>query len=139
MRFWEWRQRLLAKMKACFELAKAPDPPSKVDISVVSPTSIKVSFSPPKNTNGSLVTRYKCESHSQSSFVLDFSMIPHSLHFSAHFVRKCVRLSQGLVFLQITYITLNIVSFLTNFMPMVERILGRQNHLQIFYVICKTT
>ena len=61
LRFWEWRQRLLAKMKACFELAKAPDPPSKVEISVVSSTSVKVAFSPPKNTNGSLVTRYKRE------------------------------------------------------------------------------
>ncbi|XP_075250338.1 uncharacterized protein LOC142342709 isoform X2 [Convolutriloba macropyga] len=68
LRFWEWRQRLLAKMKACFELARAPEPPTKIEISVTSSTSVRVTFTPPKSTNGSLVTRYKIAWSKTSSF-----------------------------------------------------------------------
>ena len=77
LRFWEWRQRLLAKMKACFELARAPDPPTKIEISVTSSTSVRVSFTAPKTTNGSLVTRYKSKLEKDQFIIIIFVQIFH--------------------------------------------------------------
>lgn len=58
---WEWRSRLLLRMKKGFESARVPDVPANVGLSVASSTSLHVSFQEPHNVNGAAVTRYKIE------------------------------------------------------------------------------
>ncbi|XP_022089300.1 uncharacterized protein LOC110978538 isoform X4 [Acanthaster planci] len=61
LRDWEWRFRLLKRMKAGFEHARVPDHPACVTLSTASSTSLQVRFEEPLNANGAAVTRYKIE------------------------------------------------------------------------------
>ncbi|XP_038067073.1 ankyrin repeat and fibronectin type-III domain-containing protein 1-like isoform X3 [Patiria miniata] len=61
LRDWEWRFRLLKRMKAGFEHARVPDHPACVMLSTASSTSLQVRFEEPLNANGAAVTRYKIE------------------------------------------------------------------------------
>ncbi|XP_071796997.1 uncharacterized protein [Asterias amurensis] len=61
LRDWEWRFRLLKRMKTGFEHARVPDHPACVILSTASSTSLQVRFEEPLNANGAAVTRYKVE------------------------------------------------------------------------------
>ncbi|KAJ8318796.1 hypothetical protein KUTeg_003887 [Tegillarca granosa] len=58
---WEFRHKLLKRMKAGYDHARTPDPPSYVSLSVASSSSLCVKFEEPLNHNGAVVTRYKVE------------------------------------------------------------------------------
>ncbi|KAK6171591.1 hypothetical protein SNE40_019746 [Patella caerulea] len=58
---WEFRHRLLKRMKAGYDHAKPPDCPTNVSILVNSSSSILVRISEPLNHNGAVVTKYKVE------------------------------------------------------------------------------
>ncbi|XP_041363678.1 ankyrin repeat and fibronectin type-III domain-containing protein 1-like [Gigantopelta aegis] len=58
---WEYRHRLLKRMKAGYDHARPPDPPTNVCLCVTSSSSLLVSFGEPLNHNGSVVTKYKIE------------------------------------------------------------------------------
>ncbi|ESO85784.1 hypothetical protein LOTGIDRAFT_235745 [Lottia gigantea] len=58
---WEFRHRLLKRMKAGYDHAKPPDCPTNVTLSVNSSSSLLVRISEPLNHNGAVVTKYKVE------------------------------------------------------------------------------
>ncbi|XP_064611368.1 ankyrin repeat and fibronectin type-III domain-containing protein 1-like isoform X2 [Liolophura sinensis] len=58
---WEFRHRLLKRMKAGYDHARAPDAPASVLLGVASSSSLLVRFDEPVNHNGAVVTRYKVE------------------------------------------------------------------------------
>ncbi|KAK3092698.1 hypothetical protein FSP39_006121 [Pinctada imbricata] len=58
---WDARHKLLKRMKAGYDHARIPDPPSYVSLSVASATSLLVKFDEPLNHNGAVVTRYKVQ------------------------------------------------------------------------------
>ncbi|XP_014667899.1 PREDICTED: ankyrin repeat and fibronectin type-III domain-containing protein 1-like [Priapulus caudatus] len=57
--FWEWKTDIAKQMKAAYDHANAPDPPTDVSLTVSSPTSLLVRFQQPEDCNGALVTWYK--------------------------------------------------------------------------------
>ncbi|CAH1795316.1 unnamed protein product [Owenia fusiformis] len=59
--YWEFRSKLLKRMKAGLDHAKVPDGPTNVKLSVASATSLMVKFQEPDCHNGAVVTRYKVE------------------------------------------------------------------------------
>ncbi|XP_073218999.1 ankyrin repeat and fibronectin type-III domain-containing protein 1-like isoform X5 [Lepidochelys kempii] len=61
LKSWEWRYRLYKRMKAGFEHARAPDPPTNVHLSVASSSSVQVTFGEPLSVNSAVVTKYKVE------------------------------------------------------------------------------
>ncbi|XP_051889018.1 ankyrin repeat and fibronectin type-III domain-containing protein 1 [Pristis pectinata] len=65
---WEWRYRLYKRMKTGFELARVPDAPSSVRLSVTSSTSLMVTYQQPLSVNSAVVTRYKVEWSSEADF-----------------------------------------------------------------------
>nr|XP_014346428.1 PREDICTED: ankyrin repeat and fibronectin type-III domain-containing protein 1-like [Latimeria chalumnae] len=68
LKAWEWRYRLFKRMKAGFEHARAPEPPTHVQLSVTSSTSLHVSFQEPLSVNSAVVTKYKVEWSSSPDF-----------------------------------------------------------------------
>ncbi|XP_052070242.1 ankyrin repeat and fibronectin type-III domain-containing protein 1-like isoform X3 [Mytilus californianus] len=58
---WEFRHKLLKRMKAGYDHARMPDPPSYVSLTVASSSSLLVRFDEPLNHNGAVVTKYKVE------------------------------------------------------------------------------
>ncbi|KAL3877491.1 hypothetical protein ACJMK2_035191, partial [Sinanodonta woodiana] len=58
---WEFRHRLLKRMKAGYDHARPPDCPTNVLLSVSSSSSLLVKFGAPLNHNGAVVTKYKVE------------------------------------------------------------------------------
>ncbi|XP_052780793.1 ankyrin repeat and fibronectin type-III domain-containing protein 1-like isoform X3 [Mya arenaria] len=58
---WEFRHRLLKRMKAGYDHARCPDPPTNVSLSISGSTSLAIKFSEPLNRNGAVVTKYKVE------------------------------------------------------------------------------
>ncbi|XP_069503032.1 ankyrin repeat and fibronectin type-III domain-containing protein 1-like isoform X3 [Ambystoma mexicanum] len=69
LKAWEWRYRLYKRMKAGFEHARVPDPPTNVCLSVSSSSSLQVTFQEPLSINSAVVTKYKVEWSYSSSFV----------------------------------------------------------------------
>ncbi|XP_075422530.1 ankyrin repeat and fibronectin type-III domain-containing protein 1-like [Ascaphus truei] len=61
LKSWEWRYRLYKRMKAGFEHARVPDPPTNVRLAVTSSTTLQVSFQEPLSVNSAVVTKYKVE------------------------------------------------------------------------------
>ncbi|XP_025956275.2 ankyrin repeat and fibronectin type-III domain-containing protein 1-like isoform X3 [Dromaius novaehollandiae] len=61
LKAWEWRYRLYKRMKAGFEHARVPDPPTNVHLSVASSSSVQVTFWEPLSVNSAVVTKYKVE------------------------------------------------------------------------------
>ncbi|XP_061329776.1 ankyrin repeat and fibronectin type-III domain-containing protein 1-like isoform X3 [Pezoporus flaviventris] len=61
LKAWEWRYRLYKRMKAGFEHARVPDAPTNVHLSVVSSSSVQVTFGEPLSFNSAVVTKYKVE------------------------------------------------------------------------------
>ncbi|KAM9305171.1 ankyrin repeat and fibronectin type-III domain-containing protein 1-like [Gastrophryne carolinensis] len=68
LKSWEWRYRLYKRMKAGFEHARVPDPPTNVRLAVTSSTTLHVSFQEPLSVNSAVVTKYKVEWSLSSSF-----------------------------------------------------------------------
>ncbi|KAM4631720.1 ankyrin repeat and fibronectin type-III domain-containing protein 1-like isoform 2-T2 [Discoglossus pictus] len=68
LKSWEWRYRLYKRMKAGFEHARVPDPPTNVRLAVTSSTTLQVSFQEPLSVNSAVVTKYKVEWSLYSSF-----------------------------------------------------------------------
>ncbi|XP_041473244.1 ankyrin repeat and fibronectin type-III domain-containing protein 1-like isoform X2 [Lytechinus variegatus] len=58
---WEWRYRLLKRMKTGFEQARVPDIPAMVRLYTASSSSLLVTFEEPLNMNGAAATRFKIE------------------------------------------------------------------------------
>ncbi|XP_052266694.1 ankyrin repeat and fibronectin type-III domain-containing protein 1-like isoform X3 [Dreissena polymorpha] len=67
---WEFRHRLLKRMKAGYDHARCPDPPTNVTLSISGSSSLLVKFSEPLNRNGAVVTKYKVEWSRNDSFSL---------------------------------------------------------------------
>ncbi|XP_041133819.1 ankyrin repeat and fibronectin type-III domain-containing protein 1-like isoform X1 [Polyodon spathula] len=65
---WEWRHRLLKRMKAGFEHARPPEAPSNVRLSVCSSSSLRVTFHEPLSVNSAVVTKYRVEWSCSPSF-----------------------------------------------------------------------
>ncbi|BFZ17311.1 hypothetical protein BsWGS_20349 [Bradybaena similaris] len=65
---WEFRQKLLKRMKAGYEHARSPEAPTNVRLEVTSNSSLLVSFSEPQSHNGAVVTKYKVEWSSNENF-----------------------------------------------------------------------
>ncbi|XP_060592854.1 ankyrin repeat and fibronectin type-III domain-containing protein 1-like isoform X3 [Ruditapes philippinarum] len=65
---WEFRHRLLKRMKAGYDHARCPDPPTNVTLNISSSTSLLVKFGEPLNRNGAVVTKYKVEWSKDDSF-----------------------------------------------------------------------
>ncbi|XP_064627052.1 ankyrin repeat and fibronectin type-III domain-containing protein 1-like isoform X3 [Lineus longissimus] len=59
--FWEFRHRLLKRMKLGYEQATIPDSPTTVTLYVANNSSLLVNFKEPANHNGAIITRYKVE------------------------------------------------------------------------------
>ncbi|XP_077305351.1 ankyrin repeat and fibronectin type-III domain-containing protein 1-like isoform X1 [Lithobates pipiens] len=68
LKSWEWRYRLYKRMKAGFEHARVPDPPTNVRLAVTSSTTLQVTFQEPLSVNSAVVTKYKVEWSLSSSF-----------------------------------------------------------------------
>ncbi|XP_025094555.1 ankyrin repeat and fibronectin type-III domain-containing protein 1-like isoform X5 [Pomacea canaliculata] len=66
---WEFRHRLLKRMKAGYDHARPPEPPTQVTLNVASNSSLLVSFDEPLNHNGAVVTKYKVEWSSYQDFL----------------------------------------------------------------------
>ncbi|KAI8793848.1 ankyrin repeat and fibronectin type-III domain-containing protein 1 [Biomphalaria glabrata] len=79
---WEFRHRLLKRMKAGYDHAKPPEPPTNVRLQVSSSSSLLVTFDEPQSHNGAVVTKYKVEWSLSSSFVTTSgeAFIEHLLH-----------------------------------------------------------
>uniref|UniRef100_A0A6I8NE69 Fibronectin type-III domain-containing protein n=1 Tax=Ornithorhynchus anatinus TaxID=9258 RepID=A0A6I8NE69_ORNAN len=65
---WTWRQRLYQRMQAGFEHARVPDAPSCVRLSVVSSSTLKVTFQEPLSINSAVVTKYRVQWSLSPSF-----------------------------------------------------------------------
>ncbi|XP_043945255.1 ankyrin repeat and fibronectin type-III domain-containing protein 1-like [Protopterus annectens] len=80
LKAWEWRYRLYKRMKAGFEHARTPDPPTNVHLFVTDSTSLQVSFQEPLSVNSAVVTKYKVEWSCSSSFspIVGEAVISHS-------------------------------------------------------------
>lgn len=57
--YWSTKKTMLQHMISVYNNAKAPDPPTNVQLDVTSSHSLTVHFSEPKKDNGSPVTRYR--------------------------------------------------------------------------------
>eukprot|EP00117_Sycon_ciliatum_P011904 scpid10771/ scgid2948/ Ankyrin repeat and fibronectin type-III domain-containing protein 1 len=57
----EHKSQVLKLMLSTYDNAKLPGPPSKVTVSVFSPSALRVSFDEPLQSNGAVVTRYKVQ------------------------------------------------------------------------------
>ncbi|KAJ8387550.1 hypothetical protein AAFF_G00152460 [Aldrovandia affinis] len=68
LRIWMLRQQLYWRMRQRFHLTDLPGPPSCVSLLVTSATSLSVSFSEPASSAIGLVTRYRVDWSSISSF-----------------------------------------------------------------------
>ncbi|XP_041433496.1 ankyrin repeat and fibronectin type-III domain-containing protein 1 isoform X2 [Xenopus laevis] len=68
LKSWEWRYRLYKRMKAGFEHARVPDPPTNVRLAVTSSTMLQVTFHEPLSVNSAVVTKYKVEWSLSSTF-----------------------------------------------------------------------
>ncbi|XP_071976325.1 ankyrin repeat and fibronectin type-III domain-containing protein 1-like isoform X3 [Engystomops pustulosus] len=68
LKSWEWRYRLYKRMKAGFEHARVPDPPTNVRLAVTSSYTLQVTFQEPLSVNSAVVTKYKVEWSLSSSF-----------------------------------------------------------------------
>ncbi|KAM3916305.1 ankyrin repeat and fibronectin type-III domain-containing protein 1-like isoform 1-T1 [Leptodactylus fuscus] len=68
LKSWEWRYRLYKRMKAGFEHARVPDPPTNVRLAVTSSTTLQVTFQEPLSVNSAVVTKYKVEWSLSSTF-----------------------------------------------------------------------
>ncbi|XP_069840059.1 ankyrin repeat and fibronectin type-III domain-containing protein 1-like isoform X4 [Dendropsophus ebraccatus] len=68
LKSWEWRYRLYKRMKAGFEHARVPDPPTNVRLAVTSSTILQVTFQEPLSVNSAVVTKYKVEWSLSPSF-----------------------------------------------------------------------
>ncbi|CAG5128164.1 unnamed protein product, partial [Candidula unifasciata] len=66
---WEFRHRLLKRMKAGYNYAKPPEAPTNVQLEVTSSSSLRVSFAEPQSHNGAVVTKYKVQWSTSDSFV----------------------------------------------------------------------
>lgn len=66
---WEFRHKLLKRMRTGYCLARSPDCPSNVTLSVSSSSSLLVHFDEPLNHNGAVVTSYKVEWSKSSDFL----------------------------------------------------------------------
>ncbi|XP_074648246.1 ankyrin repeat and fibronectin type-III domain-containing protein 1-like isoform X2 [Tubulanus polymorphus] len=82
---WEFKHRLLKRMKAGFEHTKPPDKVNNVVLSVVNNSSLMVTFSKPDNCNGACITRYKVEWSNHE----DFSEIAGELAIEDSFQNNC--------------------------------------------------
>ena len=71
---WEFKQKLLKKMKQSYDSALHPDAPTNVTLSVASCNSLLVKYNEPHNNNGAVVTRYKskCSSALSNSHLSKF-------------------------------------------------------------------
>nr|XP_006816761.1 PREDICTED: ankyrin repeat and fibronectin type-III domain-containing protein 1-like [Saccoglossus kowalevskii] len=58
---WEWKFRLLKRMRAGYEHARPPECPKSVTVTTASSSSLHVLLEEPANINGAVVTRYKIE------------------------------------------------------------------------------
>lgn len=56
---WEFKYKLLKKMKQSYDAALPPDAPVNVSLNVASCSSLQVKYDEPHNNNGALITRYK--------------------------------------------------------------------------------
>ncbi|XP_070579749.1 ankyrin repeat and fibronectin type-III domain-containing protein 1-like isoform X2 [Ptychodera flava] len=65
---WEWKFRLLKRMKAGFEHARPPECPRSVTLTTASSSSLHVRFEEPTNINGAVITRYKIEWSTSDDF-----------------------------------------------------------------------
>ncbi|XP_053550389.1 ankyrin repeat and fibronectin type-III domain-containing protein 1-like [Bombina bombina] len=68
LKSWEWRYRLYKRMKAGFEHARVPDPPTNVCLAVTSSTTLQVTYQEPLSVNSAVVTKYKVEWSLNSTF-----------------------------------------------------------------------
>ncbi|XP_070186846.1 ankyrin repeat and fibronectin type-III domain-containing protein 1-like isoform X2 [Littorina saxatilis] len=66
---WEFRHKLLKRMKAGYDHARPPELPTQVTLSVASNSSLHISFDEPLNHNGAVVTKYKVEWSSYEDFL----------------------------------------------------------------------
>ncbi|GFN78198.1 ankyrin repeat and fibronectin type-iii domain-containing protein 1, partial [Plakobranchus ocellatus] len=67
--YWEFRHKLLKRMKAGYEHARPPEPPTNVRLDVASNSSLLIRFAEPRSHNGAVVTRYKVEWSSYENFL----------------------------------------------------------------------
>ncbi|KAL5018407.1 hypothetical protein ScPMuIL_004129 [Solemya velum] len=58
---WEFRHRLLKRMKAGYDHARTPDAPTNATLIVASSSSLLVRFDEPLNHNGAVVTKYQVQ------------------------------------------------------------------------------
>ncbi|XP_067670804.1 ankyrin repeat and fibronectin type-III domain-containing protein 1-like isoform X2 [Haliotis asinina] len=65
---WEFRYRLLKRMRAGYDHARPPDAPTNVRLSVASSSSLLVNFGEPLNHNGAVVTKYRVEWSNTENF-----------------------------------------------------------------------
>ncbi|XP_077980335.1 ankyrin repeat and fibronectin type-III domain-containing protein 1-like isoform X2 [Glandiceps talaboti] len=65
---WEWKFRLLKRMKAGYEHARPPECPRSVTLTTASSSSLHVRFEEPSNINGAVITRYKIEWSTRDDF-----------------------------------------------------------------------
>ncbi|KAH9514239.1 Ankyrin-repeat and fibronectin type III domain-containing 1 [Bulinus truncatus] len=79
---WEFRHKLLKRIKAGYDHAKPPEPPTNVKVEVSSNSSLLVTFSEPQSHNGAVVTKYKVEWSSTNTFfkILGEAMIENLSH-----------------------------------------------------------
>uniref|UniRef100_A0A9J7Y148 Ankyrin repeat and fibronectin type-III domain-containing protein 1 n=1 Tax=Cyprinus carpio carpio TaxID=630221 RepID=A0A9J7Y148_CYPCA len=59
LKTWEWKLRLYKRMQTGFTHASPPEPPSVVDLSVSSSTSLRVYFQEPLCHNSAVITKYR--------------------------------------------------------------------------------
>ncbi|KAK2192023.1 hypothetical protein NP493_40g01041 [Ridgeia piscesae] len=97
--YWEFKQKLLKRMKEGFDQARQPEPPTKVTLSVANSSSLLVRFDEPLHHNGAVVTRYKVQWSCHDHFcplageqILDdlqwpYYEIPHLEQGKKYFVR----------------------------------------------------
>ncbi|KAK2149111.1 hypothetical protein LSH36_467g04058 [Paralvinella palmiformis] len=61
--YWEFKHKLLKRMITGLENAKCPEEPTNVTLSVISSSSLLISFDEPISHNGAVVTGYKAGEH----------------------------------------------------------------------------
>ncbi|CAL1541751.1 unnamed protein product [Lymnaea stagnalis] len=105
---WEFRHRLLKRMKAGYDHARPPEPPTNVKLEVASNSSLLVSFAEPQSHNGAVVTKYNVEWSSNESFlpILGQAVVDNLSHLefeiedltkgSQYYVRVCAWNVKGL-------------------------------------------
>ncbi|XP_016426424.1 ankyrin repeat and fibronectin type-III domain-containing protein 1-like [Sinocyclocheilus rhinocerous] len=68
LKTWEWKLRLYKRMQTGYTHASPPEPPSVVDLSVSSSTSLRVYFQEPLCHNSAVITKYRVSWSSVPSF-----------------------------------------------------------------------